>query len=158
MGVALRLKRKLFSALYLFPLAQAQARSPTLTAVDKYWVSEAQNYLSEARVLSLPVASASSKASESLAMLEFLVVARQSELLKLEKSSQSERSLASKSLESLESTGGAVREAGLEEGIGMALSTKPPECEVCPVLAGILTTATEGDNWTAQDAGIVWRA
>ena len=160
MGVALRLKRKLFSAIYLFPLAQVQARarSPTLTAVDKYRVSEAQNCLSEARVLSSPVASASSEASESLAMLEFLVVARQSELLELEKSSQSERSLASKSLKSLESTGGAVREAGLEEGIGMALSTEPPEREVCPALAGILATATEGDNWTAQDAGIVRRA
>jgi len=91
-------------------------------------------------------------------MLEFLVVTRQSELLKLEKSSQSERSLALKSLKSLESTGGAVREAGLEEGIGMALSTKPPEREVCPVLVGILATVTEGDNWTAQDAGIVRRA
>ena len=161
MGVALRLKRRLFSALYLFPpitQAQARARSPTLTAVDEYRVSEAQNYLSDARVLSSPVASASSEASESLAMLEFLVVARQSELLELEKPSQSERSLASKSLESLESTRGAVREAGLKEDIRMALSTKPPKREVCPALAGILATATKGDNWTAQDARIVQRA
>ena len=91
-------------------------------------------------------------------MLEFLVVARQSELLELEKPSQSERSLASKSLESLESTRGAVREAGLKEDIRMALSTKPPKREVCPALAGILATATKGDNWTAQDARIVQRA
>jgi len=74
------------------------------------------------------------------------VVTRQSELLKLEKSSQSERSLALKSLKSLELTRGAVREAGLKEGIGMALSTEPPERKVSPVLVGILATATEGDN------------
>jgi len=82
MGVALMLYLKLFSALYLFPpVAQPQAcaQPPTLTAVDVYRVSEAQNCLSEAWVLSSPVASASSEASESLAMLKFLVVARQSE-------------------------------------------------------------------------------
>jgi len=79
-------------------------------------------------------------------MLEFLAVTRQLELLKLEKSSQSERSLALKSLKSLKLTGGAVREAGLKEGIRITLSTKPPERKVCPALVSILMTATEGDN------------
>ena len=74
------------------------------------------------------------------------MVIRQLELLKLEKSSQLERSLALKSLKSLESTRGAVREAGLKEGIGMALSTELPERKVCPALVSILATATEGDN------------
>jgi len=39
-----------------------------------------------------------------------------------------------------------VSEVKLKEGIRMALSTKLPERKVCSISAGILITATEGDN------------
>jgi len=40
----------------------------------------------------------------------------------------------------------------------MAASTEPPGREAYPALASILTTAKNGDGWTAQDAGMIQRA
>jgi len=75
--------------------------------------------------------------------------------LESEKPSQVSESL--ESLESRELTVGAVRKAGLEDRISMALSIEPPRREVCPVLAGILTIATDGNGWTCKYAGVIPR-
>jgi len=40
----------------------------------------------------------------------------------------------------------------------MAVSIEPPWREVCPALAGIVATATDGKGWTRKYAGMIPRA